>query len=190
MINTRISIQEAIADYKSVFAEELKFRESFLELLQHPRCFFRDHLPGHITGSAWIVDPSRQFVLLVHHVKLNRWLQPGGHADGEEDVFGVALREAEEETGLKSLEVSYPGIFDLDIHTIPARKDFPEHLHFDVRFCFQAEKDSTLILSEESHDLQWVAISEISRYTEANSSILRMCEKTVSGFQSAAIRTQ
>jgi 8-oxo-dGTP pyrophosphatase MutT (NUDIX family) len=190
MINTRLAIQEAIAAYQSSYGEEEKFKDSFLELLQHPRCFFRDHLPGHITGSAWIVDPSRQFVLLVHHVKLNRWLQPGGHADGDENVFGVALREAEEETGLKDLEVAHPGIFDLDVHTIPARKDFPEHLHFDVRFCFVAEKDSQLILSEESHDLQWIAISDMARYTEANSSILRMCQKTVSGFQSAEVRMQ
>jgi hypothetical protein len=91
---------------------------------------------------------------------------------------------------LNHLETTHRGIFDLDIHTIPARKDFPEHLHFDVRFCFVAEKDSPLTLSEESHDLRWIAISDISRYTEANSSLLRMCQKTVNGFQSAAGRMQ
>ena len=129
----RQNLIKRISFYTTPFPEEEKFISLFLELLKSDRCFHRDFLPGHVTGSAWIVNKDRTKVLLVHHAKLNRWLQPGGHADGEEDVLNVAHREAEEETGVKKFTVLQNSIFDLDIHTIPARKDFPKHQHYDIR---------------------------------------------------------
>src|SRR5882672_8038315 len=134
---TRESLIQELATYSTDFQGEEVHRNMFLELLDHPRSFHRDHLPGHITGSAWIVNEDFTKVLLVLHAKLGRWLQPGGHADGDENVLGVALREAEEETGVKQYELLHPGIFDLDIHPIPARKDFQEHLHYDIRYLVQ-----------------------------------------------------
>src|SRR5688572_24792201 len=98
----RESVVRSLKRYNTAFAGENLFVPKFLELLDHPDAFQRHHLPGHITGSSWILDQSRQFVLLVHHGTLNKWLQPGGHADGEENVLNVALREAKEETGLKN----------------------------------------------------------------------------------------
>lgn len=130
-----------------------------------------------MTASAWIVDPSKKFVLLTHHAKLNRWLQPGGHADGDEDILNVALREAEEETGLKNFNLIYPGIFDIDIHTIPARKELPEHLHYDVRFLLQNSRLETLIHSEESHALAWVPATDIKSLSDKNQSMIRMTQK-------------
>src|SRR5688572_20321275 len=115
----RQSIVSELKRYHSPFKEEILFVTEFLELLKHPQAFQRDNLPGHITGSAWILDQSRQSVLLVHHGTLNKWLQPGGHADGEENVLNVALREADEETGLKNFLLLQENIFDLDIHPIP-----------------------------------------------------------------------
>lgn len=170
------SLHQTLQAYTSRFAEELAFQEQFLSLLAHPRAFHRDHLPGHITGSAWIVDSDTRFVLLTHHAKLNKWLQPGGHADGDPDVQQVALREAWEETGLKSLQLRTPAIFDIDIHTIPARKDFPEHLHFDVRFLVEADRDEPLVITHESNDLQWVALDRLADYTTQRS-MARMREK-------------
>ena len=149
----------------------------FLELLKHPNAFQRDHLPGHITGSSWILDPSRKSVLLVHHGTLNKWLQPGGHADGEENVLNVALREAEEETGLKHFKLLQENIFDLDIHPIPARQNFPDHLHYDIRFLFEADKKETIVVSEESHDVAWIALDQLEGLTQRNSSIMRMVSK-------------
>ena len=104
--------------------EEKVFIPKFLDLLDHPHAFLRTHLPGHITGSAWIIDPSKEFVLLTHHAKLNKWLEPGGHADGDEDVLNVALREAREETGLADLLLVQKEIFDIDIpvHEIDGRR--------------------------------------------------------------------
>ena len=146
-------------------------------MLESPRSYHRDHLPGHITASAWIVDEEKKNALLVHHAKLNKWLQPGGHADGEEDVVNVATREVEEETGLSNLSLLVPGIFDLDIHPIPARKDFPEHLHYDIRFAFIASRKEVLKISDESNDLKWINLKEVPALTEQNSSILRMVQK-------------
>jgi 8-oxo-dGTP pyrophosphatase MutT (NUDIX family) len=92
--------------------------------------------------------------VILHHVKLDRWLQPGGHADGEPDLAQVALREAGEETGIVGLRVIEPAI-DLDVHLIPARPGEPEHLHLDVRFVVMAPPDCELDGNHESHDLAW-----------------------------------
>ena len=158
--------------------DEKLFIPRFLDLLRHPNAFQRDHLPGHITGSAWIIDSTRNFVLLTHHAKLNRWLQPGGHADGDENIVNVAFREALEETGLKDLKLLASEVFDVDIHTIPGRNDFPEHLHYDVRFLLEANKDHPLQLTSESHALQWVSFDQLKSITDKNKSILRMAAKS------------
>ena len=157
--------------------EERAFIPRFLHLLDHPHAFLRTHLPGHITGSAWIVDASKEFVLLTHHAKLNKWLQPGGHADGDENVLNVAQREAREETGLVELLLVKNEIFDIDIHTIPLRKDFPEHLHYDIRFIFQAPTNKPLLLTDESHALAWVRVNDLPKLTQNNLSMLRMAQK-------------
>jgi 8-oxo-dGTP pyrophosphatase MutT (NUDIX family) len=172
----RKSLIEGIQQFRTSFIEEEKFKASFLDLLNQDRCFHRDHLPGHITGSAWIINENKTKVLLVHHAKLNRWLQPGGHADGEENVLNVALREAQEETGVKEFKLLQQEIFDLDIHPIPARKDFPEHLHYDVRFLFEANEKDEIIVSEESHDVKWISLNELSNYNP-ETSIQRLAKK-------------
>jgi 8-oxo-dGTP pyrophosphatase MutT (NUDIX family) len=176
-MKNRTELIRSIGQYQTEFIEESPFREQFLELLEHPRAFFRDNLPGHITGSAWIVDETKQYTLLTHHAKLNRWLQPGGHADGDENIVNVALREAKEETGLADFKILIPEIFDLDIHIIPQRKNFPEHLHFDIRILMGTSKENKLIVTEESHDLAWVAIGKLDAITGNNRSITRMAEK-------------
>jgi 8-oxo-dGTP pyrophosphatase MutT (NUDIX family) len=170
---------EHFASYKTLHEDEIPFITRFNALLLSERCFHRDHLPGHITGSAWILNKKRSHVLLVHHAKLNKWLQPGGHADGEENVLSVAMREVNEETGLTHFKELVPGIFDLDIHTIPARPDFPEHLHYDIRYALVATNEAEEIqVSEESHDVKWISLEEIPELCCNNNSILRMLLKT------------
>ncbi|MDH4089965.1 MAG: NUDIX hydrolase [Cyclobacteriaceae bacterium] len=166
----------ALKNYHA-FAEEEIFIPKFLDLLLHRDAYQRDHLPGHITGSAWIVDTSGNFVLLTHHAKLNKWLQPGGHADGDENILNVALREAREETGLSDFKLLENGIFDIDIHTIPARKEFPQHLHYDVRFLIEGDKEQSLLVTRESHALAWIPMHQLVHLTEENASILRMANK-------------
>ena len=178
MITSRKELVNAIQSYLTTFPEEDKFRDQFATLLEDSRCFFRDNLPGHITGSAFIVDESRTYTLLTHHAKLNKWLQPGGHADGDENISGVALRDAKEETGLNNFSALHNSIFDIDIHLIPARNNFPEHFHYDIRILLQASRDENYIVSEESHDLAWISLHDVESITE-NDSLIRMVRKVL-----------
>ncbi|MBD2703479.1 NUDIX hydrolase [Spirosoma sp. BT702] len=147
---------------------------SFVE--QHSDCFERSLLIGHITGSAWIVSPDRQQTLLIHHRKLDRWLQPGGHADGDPDVAAVALREAQEETGLTSLRLVSSAIYDVDIHPIPARNDVPEHLHYDIRFLLEADPEEPFGKSDEIKNIQWFSMEKAKTIADSES-ILRLVVK-------------
>lgn len=173
----RSQLIQKISVYPYFFAEEKPAVEKFLTLLRSPTAYDRLNLPGHITGSAWIVDRARSQTLLVHHAKLNKWVQPGGHADGDENILGVALREAAEETGLKHFSV-IEDFFDIDIHTIPARTELGEHQHYDVRFLLEANPEESIVVSEESHDVKWIPLKDLENYTRERS-VLRMREKIV-----------
>jgi 8-oxo-dGTP pyrophosphatase MutT (NUDIX family) len=173
----RINLVNSLHDYQTSFQEEKDFVNRFLSLLLDKPCYERSHLPGHITGSAWIVDSSRTRVLLVHHAKLNKWVQPGGHADGDENILRVALKEAEEETGLKEFcVIDSLKPFDIDIHRIPKRIEFPEHFHYDVRFLLEADPNTLIHVSEESHDVKWIKLNDLEKYNQERS-VLRMKEK-------------
>lgn len=125
-----------------------------------PRAFERDPNFGHVTGSAFVLSPDLQSVLLTHHAKLNRWLQLGGHCDGIADACFVATKEAYEESGLARVRLLSPEVFDVDVHEIPANAREPAHLHHDVRFLFVAEAGE-IRASAESHALAWVPIAEL-----------------------------
>jgi 8-oxo-dGTP pyrophosphatase MutT (NUDIX family) len=167
-----------INDYLRRFPDEQETARRLLDFVAaNPDCFRRELLAGHVTGSAWLLDRSLQRALLTHHRKLNRWLQPGGHADGDPDVMAVAMREATEESGLGGIEPVMTEIFDLDIHEIPARGDEPAHSHYDCRFVLRATDDHDYVVSDESHDLEWIALGKIHTYTDEES-IMRMIRKT------------
>ncbi|PIB34395.1 hypothetical protein BFP72_02630 [Reichenbachiella sp. 5M10] len=168
-----------IISYDSTHVEELEYKRRFLDLLFHVDCFERSLSHGHITASAWVLHPEEESVVLLHHKKLNRWLQPGGHADGDEDVVRVALKELEEETGLTDVDWLREGIFDLDIHRIPARKADPAHEHYDVRFAFVARQPDQLLKNEESNELAWIPLTELESYVDGEASILRMRDKSL-----------
>jgi 8-oxo-dGTP pyrophosphatase MutT (NUDIX family) len=142
----------------------------------HPDCCERALALGHLTGSAWLVSADGRRVLLTHHRKLDRWLQLGGHADGDPDLARVALREAEEESGLTDLVVE-PEIFDLDRHLIPARGAEAEHFHYDVRFVVRATGSEAFVVSEESHALAWREIADVAEDDHADDSVRRMARK-------------
>lgn len=163
--------------YNPVDALEQAMTQATIEFVQaYPNCFDRSLLIGHITGSAWIVSPDRRQVLLIHHRKLDRWLQPGGHADGDPDVAAVALREAQEETGLRSLKLVSDRIFDVDVHPIPLRKDVPAHLHYDIRFVLEADPSEAFGDSDEITNIRWFSVEMMNSITDSES-ILRMVRK-------------
>ena len=143
---------------------------------RQPRCFERDCFDdGHVTGSAWLVDQSGSRVLLTHHRKLKKWLQLGGHSDGDNDPLAVAQREAEEESGLSVRPVAQT-ILDVDIHAIPPRGRDPEHLHYDLRVALEVVGSDRFRVSDESLDLEWIDINDVKRLT-IEESVLRLARK-------------
>jgi len=135
----------------------------FLDLfLETEAPFSRDQfVPGHLTGSCFVVNPEKSKILLLHHRKLQKWLQMGGHCDGEANLEAVALREAQEETGSSSIRLLTSEVVDLDIHVIPPLKGDPSHLHYDVRFLAVCEESEHLDRSEEETlALKWFSWKE------------------------------
>ena len=172
--------------------EEIRALEKFSSFVSRSqRCFERDNFQGHVTGSALVTNENFSKVLLTLHGKLNIWLQLGGHADGDSDVARVALREAWEESGVGGIrllnlaawagglgltgdqrlmpEIATP--FDLDVHPIPARKADPDHDHYDARYLVVADDRRPLAITDESHDLKWVDLSEARRLTQERSMV-------------------
>lgn len=134
---------------------------------EHPDALHRSCAPGHLTGSALVVSAAGDRVLLIHHKKLGRWLQPGGHADGEGNLAHVALKEASEETGILNLQV-IPTVVDVDIHEIPARGDDPTHLHHDVRFVVVAPEDAQARPNHETIGARWIDAADADRLIESD----------------------
>jgi len=149
-------------------------RQQILDFVDaHPDALHRSCLEGHLTGSAAVIDPSTRQVLLLFHAKVQRWLQPGGHADGDGDLARVALREAEEETGILGLRVLTPAI-DLDVHVFHNAKDVePDHLHLDVRHLVVAPAGATPQGNAESEALRWCSLDELAGL-EVDAGTLRM----------------
>jgi 8-oxo-dGTP pyrophosphatase MutT (NUDIX family) len=158
--------QEATA-----LAETIAFVES------HADCLWRTCAPGHLTGSAWIVSPDRRRTLLTLHRKLGKWLQLGGHADGETDLLTVARREAREESGLARLAVVDHRLFDVDRHWIPGREGEPGHWHHDLRFLLEAQPSDPLSVTDESRALAWVDIAAVGALNPEES-MARLVRKT------------
>jgi 8-oxo-dGTP pyrophosphatase MutT (NUDIX family) len=157
--------------------EEQPHRQRMLELLDSGvDCFRRDVFPAHFTGSALVVSADGARCLLHHHRKLDRWLQFGGHCDGEEDVLSVAQREAFEESGIEGLIVASKRPFDLDIHDIPAIGDEPAHFHYDIRYVLIAPERTEFRTSPESNELRWFDTDE-AQQLELDPGLLRMVDK-------------
>ena len=172
----RANLSRAFAEYQALWPDEVALQQFQEFLAWHADAFERTYPVGHFTGSAWLVSADGSRALLTHHRKLDRWLQLGGHADGDVDLARVALREASEESGLSDLS-GERAIFDLDRHRIPARGNEPEHWHYDVRFVVHATGCEDFVVSDESHALAWRDIPEIAQDETADPSVRRMAEK-------------
>lgn len=145
--------------------------------LAHENCCERRLGIGHVVTGAWAVDRERERALLVHHRKLERWLQPGGHVESDASLIDAARRELREETGLRKPRLLSGEIFDVDVHEIPAGSGAPAHMHHDVRFIFEASRHASLQVSEESHAVRWVRLDEL-RALNDSASLARLVEKT------------
>lgn len=170
-----------LRNYASADAAEAEDRRAMLELLTSAEdAFSRGHfVPGHITASCYIVDAEGR-LLLHHHKRLDRWLQMGGHVEANESPDLAALREGREESGLPDLVQMTDGIFDLDIHPIPAAKGEPDHAHFDIRYLARTESPEAAVADRaESNDLAWVTLSRAAELMAGPESarVLRKIER-------------
>lgn len=188
----RRQLLNLLENYIARYPAEQAVAEQIVALVEsHEDCFDRTCRPGHITGSAWVLSHDRQRCLLLHHKKLDRWMQPGGHADGDTDVAAVALKEAQEESGIENLTLlgvgqlkSEPPLpLDIDIHIIPARYAADgsliedAHEHHDIRFLLAAKDESPIVVSHESHDVRWFTPTEVEQQSDEES-VLRLLRKS------------
>ena len=164
--------------YSPVFPEEKVYRSKILDFIQsHPDCFNRSCYEGHITASSFLLNYDSTLALLMHHSKLNMWLQLGGHCDGDNDVIRVALKEAQEESGIMSIKLVRKSIFDIDIHLVPGNDKEHAHYHYDIRFLFRIDDEGAVASkNSESLELKWFA-NYVSELPTRERSIIRLFEK-------------
>lgn len=181
---SRENLIQKLEVYKPMTSAETDDMECMLAFIKaHEDCFERSQLSGHVTGSSWIVNSSWDKALLLHHTGLNKWIQPGGHCDGHPVPMETAFQEAQEETGLKNLRLISEEIFDIAAQNIPTKGDVPSHIHYDVRYLFEADENETLTLEAgKASELRWVPLDDIEALVNDNAifkdTLMRMIDKT------------
>jgi 8-oxo-dGTP pyrophosphatase MutT (NUDIX family) len=163
-----------LASWKAPTSDQARTRDAMIAFIDaHPLdAHERSSVQGHLTASGLVLDAPRERALLTFHRKLGRWLQLGGHCDGDANLAGAALREAREESGIDELAID-PVPIDVDIHSIPARASEPEHLHLDTRFLVFAPPGAREKLSAESLELGWFTPRE-ARDLDTDDSVRRL----------------
>jgi 8-oxo-dGTP pyrophosphatase MutT (NUDIX family) len=164
-------------NYRAWDSYEKQSQETIYSFVKaNTQCFERSLVCGHVTASAWLINRDNSAALLMYHTKLKAWLQLGGHCDGESDVLAVAVKEAQEESGIQMIEPKYPYIFDVDVHLIPENHKEKAHYHYDIRFLLQIVSNEQPVKNNESKALVWVH-KEKDTLPTLNPSIVRMHEK-------------
>lgn len=158
-------------------SEEESFKQEIIAFVRtYPNCFERSLAIGHITASCWLLNKDSSNALLMHHAKLDKWFQLGGHCDGDSDPLHVALKEAQEESGIANIAPVSESIFDIDIHLIPENKKEKEHYHYDIRFLLRVTSAESIIQNNESKELRWIAKDQSQLPTD-NPSVVRLFSK-------------
>ena len=183
----RENLLQLLDRYKTPFLEEAAMVSRTRRfIMSNENCFDRSLASGHVTGSSWVVNPSRTHALMLHHRKLDLWLQPGGHADGNTDIHNVVIKETSEESGIaiEDIKLLSSDIFDVDVHTIYANQYDPRHEHYDIRFILEIDDNQVIPGNDESHQIGWVALNDIPQFNNFRS-LYRMTRKTRQGFPTA-----
>lgn len=169
-------LEALLSQYEIEYPDESEIVQKFLDFYHSSEDVFkRSHQAGHFTASAMLIAPDQSSALMTHHAKLNQWLQLGGHADGETNLYLAALIEAWEESGKIPCKLISQDLLDIDCHEIPANSKESAHYHWDIRFLIQA-KHFNFTITQESKSLEWVHWED-KRWLRENS-LRRLMEKT------------
>ncbi len=153
---SRFTLIKQLQQYMPISDQEMSSKDKILSFIEsHKDCFERTLTIGHVTASAWLLSKDKSKALLMHHARLDKWLQLGGHCDGNADVLSVAIREAQEESGIQAIVPLSRAIFDVDVHIIPATANQKEHYHYDIGFLLHVVSDEQPVANSESKELRW-----------------------------------
>lgn len=169
-------LTELFKQYQQRYPLEVAPIKALEFVRSQPECLNRNcYEDGHLTASAWVVNPTHDRCLLVHHRKIGKWLQLGGHVEHCRDLLAEAMREVKEESGLASSPLTVD-IFDMDVHEVPVYREEPAHFHYDIRFLLIADECQTIPATSESSDVRWIYIEDVVNFT-LEESVLRMVRK-------------
>ena len=161
-----MSVYEDIARYEPFNEQEMRDKDVILRFLEeNDDAFLRENLIAHMTASAWVVNPKRDKVLMVYHRIYDSWSWTGGHADGEEDLLAVALREVTEETGVTHVRPVSEDIFSLETVTVEGHEKrgeyVPSHLHLNLTYLLEADDTEALrVCEDENKGVAWFGLDE------------------------------
>lgn len=172
----REKLLKLLENYKPT-QQEFEHKKNIIEFInKYPNCFERSLEIGHITASAWLLNKDCSKALLMHHNKLDMWVQLGGHCDGNPDALEVALKEAQEESGIDNIVAVSDKIFDVDIHLVPDYKNIKSHYHYDIRFLLKVDGDQDFKKNSESKELRWIT-KDINLLPTQEPTIIRLFNK-------------
>ena len=155
-----MSIINDIERFVPLCEQEARDKEIMLHFLRtNGDAYLRQNSMAHMTASAWVISPDRRHVVMVYHNIYRSWSWTGGHADGDEDLLAVAMREVREETGLKKLRCLGDGICSLECLTVDGHEKkgayVPSHIHLNVTYLLQAEDEGLHEKPDENSGVAW-----------------------------------
>ena len=177
-----MKLLEQINDYIPFNEQEEKDKELIIKWLSEPEVFTRKNEHAHFTASAWVVNPERKKVLMIYHNIYDSWAWMGGHADGEEDLFKVAEKEAREESGITDIRPVSKDILSLEIVPVSGHekrgKYIASHLHLNVTYLFEAPVEQELFIKpDENSGVMWKDFDDIKNKSTEKSFVERIYPK-------------
>lgn len=180
-----MGLLENIENYIPVNEQEENDKKVMLDYMKHnPDYLTRENKVAHFTTSIWTVNRERTKTLMVYHNIYDSWSWIGGHADGEEDLAKVALRELEEETGVENATLVSKDIFSLEILTVDGHmkkgRYIPSHLHFNVTFLAEADETQMLVVNEEENKgVKWFSFEDALKVSSEPWMVERVYKKLI-----------
>lgn len=161
-----MSLEEALKNYSPYNEQEKKDKEAMLQFMHSSnQVYSRENTIAHFSASSWLVNKDRSKVVMIYHNLYDSWAWTGGHADGEEDLLQVAIKEAKEETGLQKISVVSPEIFSIEMLTVDGHVKrgayVSSHLHMNITYLLEAEEDKELVIKpDENSGVTWFSLED------------------------------